>query len=43
LIGGSFEKNDFSDIHAVRAVLPSTGFADPYTIFNIKGNITGSW
>ena len=33
-----FEKTDFADINAVRAVLPSADFADPYTIFNIKGN-----
>jgi mRNA interferase HigB len=32
------EKTNFSDIHAVRAVFPSADFADPYTIFNIKGN-----
>jgi len=34
----AFEKTDFADIHAVHAVLPSADFADPYTIFNIKGN-----
>jgi mRNA interferase HigB len=33
-----FEKTDFTDIHAVRAVLPTADFADPYTVFNIKGN-----
>ncbi|MFM9971619.1 MAG: type II toxin-antitoxin system HigB family toxin [Burkholderiales bacterium] len=33
-----FEKTDFTDINAIRAVLPSADFADPYTIFNIKGN-----
>jgi mRNA interferase HigB len=33
-----FEKTDFSDIHTIRAVLPTADFADPYTIFNIKGN-----
>ena len=33
-----FEKTDFADIHAVRAVLPTADFSDPYTIFNIKGN-----
>lgn len=33
-----FEKSGFHDIHAVRAVLPTADFADPYTIFNIKGN-----
>jgi mRNA interferase HigB len=33
-----FEKNDFQDIQAVRQVLPTADFADPYTIFNIKGN-----
>lgn len=33
-----FEKTDFLDIHAIRAVLPTADFADPYTIFNIKGN-----
>jgi mRNA interferase HigB len=33
-----FEKNDFQDIQAVREVLPNADFADPYTIFNIKGN-----
>ncbi len=33
-----FEKSDFSDIHSVRAVLPTADFADPYTVFNIKGN-----
>ena len=33
-----FEKNDFQDIQAVREVLPTADFADPYTIFNIKGN-----
>ena len=33
-----FEKTDFSDIHAIRSVLPTADFADPYTIFNIKGN-----
>ena len=33
-----FEKSDFSDIHAIRAALPTAGFADPYTVFNIKGN-----
>ena len=33
-----FEKTDFTDINAIRAVLPSTDFADPHTIFNIKGN-----
>ena len=32
-----FEKNDFQDIQAVREVLPTADFADPYTIFNIKG------
>jgi mRNA interferase HigB len=33
-----FEKTNFTDIHAVRSVLPTADFADPYTIFNIKGN-----
>lgn len=33
-----FEKTGFADIHAVRAVLPTADFADPYTVFNIKGN-----
>jgi mRNA interferase HigB len=33
-----FEKSAFSDIHAVRAALPTADFADPYTVFNIKGN-----
>ena len=33
-----FEKTDFADIAAIRAVLPSADFADPHTIFNIKGN-----
>ena len=33
-----FEKTDFVDINAIRAVLPTADFADPYTIFNIKGN-----
>ena len=33
-----FEKNDFRDIESVREALPSADFADPYTIFNIKGN-----
>ncbi len=33
-----FEKANFADIAAIRAVLPSADFADPYTIFNIKGN-----
>jgi mRNA interferase HigB len=33
-----FEKNDFKDIHTIRRALPATDFADPYTIFNIKGN-----
>jgi mRNA interferase HigB len=33
-----FEKTDFADINAIRAVLPTADFADPYTIFNIKGN-----
>lgn len=33
-----FEKTGFSDIHAIRAVLPTADFADPYTVFNIKGN-----
>ena len=33
-----FEKNDFQNIQAVREVLPTADFADPYTIFNIKGN-----
>jgi mRNA interferase HigB len=33
-----FEKTNFSDMNAVRAVLPSADFADPHTIFNIKGN-----
>jgi len=28
-----FEKTDFSDIHAIRAVLPTADFADPYTVF----------
>ncbi len=32
------EHSAFRDIHAVRAVLPTADFADPYTIFNIKGN-----
>jgi mRNA interferase HigB len=32
-----FEKSDFQDIQAVREVLPTADFADPYTIFNIKG------
>jgi mRNA interferase HigB len=33
-----FEKSAFSDIHAVRAAMPTADFADPYTVFNIKGN-----
>ena len=33
-----FEKTAFADINAIRAVLPTADFADPYTIFNIKGN-----
>lgn len=33
-----FEKNDFKDLQAIRAVLPATDFVDPFTIFNIKGN-----
>ncbi len=33
-----FEKTDFADINAVHAALPTADFADPYTIFNIKGN-----
>ena len=33
-----FEKTDFKDISAVKAVLATADFADPYTIFNIKGN-----
>lgn len=33
-----FEKTDFADIHSIRAVLPTADFADPYTVFNIKGN-----
>ena len=33
-----FEKSAFSDIHAVRAALPIADFADPHTVFNIKGN-----
>ena len=33
-----FEKTDFTDIHAIRAVLPTADFANPYTVFNIKGN-----
>jgi len=33
-----FEKMEFTDIHAVRAALPTADFADPYTVFNIKGN-----
>ena len=33
-----FEKTDFTDINATRALLPTADFADPYTIFNIKGN-----
>jgi mRNA interferase HigB len=33
-----FEKTDFKDINAVRTVLPTADFVDPYTIFNIKGN-----
>jgi mRNA interferase HigB len=33
-----FEKTDFTDIDTIRAVLPSADFADPHTIFNIKGN-----
>jgi len=33
-----FEKSDFQDIQALREVLPTADFADPYTIFNIKGN-----
>lgn len=33
-----FEKTDFKDVNAVRGVLPAADFADPYTIFNIKGN-----
>ena len=33
-----FEKTDFTDIHAIRAELPTADFADPYTVFNIKGN-----
>lgn len=32
------EKTNFPDINAVRAVFPTADFADPYTIFNIKGN-----
>ena len=33
-----FENTDFADINAIRAVLPTADFVDPYTIFNIKGN-----
>ena len=33
-----FEKTNFTDIHAIRTVLPTADFADPYTVFNIKGN-----
>jgi mRNA interferase HigB len=33
-----FEKANFTDIHAIRTVLPTADFADPYTVFNIKGN-----
>jgi mRNA interferase HigB len=33
-----FEKTNFTDIHAIRAALPTADFADPYTVFNIKGN-----
>jgi len=33
-----FEKTNFTDINAVRSVLPTADFADPYTVFNIKGN-----
>lgn len=33
-----FEKTDFSDINGIGAVLPTADFADPYTIFDIKGN-----
>lgn len=33
-----FEKTDFKDIGAIRAVLPTADFVDPYTIFNVKGN-----
>lgn len=33
-----FEKTNFTDIHAIRSVLPTADFADPYTVFNIKGN-----
>lgn len=33
-----FERAGFSDIHAMRTVLPTADFADPYTVFNIKGN-----
>ncbi len=33
-----FEQTAFADINAICAVLPTADFADPYTIFNIKGN-----
>ena len=33
-----FEKTNFTDIQAIRTVLPTADFADPYTVFNIKGN-----
>ena len=33
-----FEKTNFTDIHAIRSVLPTADFTDPYTVFNIKGN-----
>jgi mRNA interferase HigB len=33
-----FEKTSFMDIHAIRTVLPTADLADPYTVFNIKGN-----
>jgi mRNA interferase HigB len=32
------ERQDFRDLVAMRAVWPTADFADPYTIFNIKGN-----
>ena len=33
-----FDKTNFSDINAVRAVFPTADFVDPFTVFNIKGN-----
>ena len=33
-----FEKTGFADINAIRTILPTADFTNPYTIFNIKGN-----